>query len=116
MSDTMLHGVLCMPPELWQDTELDKRQRYSRYLAASRRIEDDERAMELLRDAVTWRPIETAPKDGTHVLLFVAEADVKVTGGYWSDHRKCHCWIAGGYMRKSCPPTHWMPLHETPNA
>jgi hypothetical protein len=40
MSDLMLHGVLCMPPELWQDSEIDKRQRYARYLAASRRIED----------------------------------------------------------------------------
>ena len=49
MSDIMLHGVLCMPQELWQDTELDKRQRYSRYVAASRRIEDDEREIERLR-------------------------------------------------------------------
>lgn len=53
MSDTMLHGVLCMPPELWQDTVIDKRQRYSRYLAASRRIEDDEREIERLRAALT---------------------------------------------------------------
>lgn len=43
MSDLMLHGVLCIPHELWQDTELDKLQRYSRYIDASRRIEDDER-------------------------------------------------------------------------
>ena len=49
MSDVMLHGVLCMPPELWQDTEIDKQQRYSRYLAASRRIEDDEREIEKMR-------------------------------------------------------------------
>ena len=49
MSDTMLHVVLCMPPELWDDTELDKRQRYSRYLAASRRIEDDEREIDRLQ-------------------------------------------------------------------
>lgn len=48
MSD-MLHGVLCMPPELWTGTELDKAQRYSRYLQASRRIEDDEREIERLR-------------------------------------------------------------------
>lgn len=57
MSDTMLHGVLCMPPELWQDTELDKRQRYSRYLAASRRIEDDEREIERLRAIVDAKPM-----------------------------------------------------------
>jgi len=52
MSDVMLHGVLCMPPELWQDTEMDKRQRYSRYLQASRRIEDDEREIDRLRAAI----------------------------------------------------------------
>ncbi|MCP4984544.1 MAG: hypothetical protein GY928_00370 [Colwellia sp.] len=38
MSDVMLHGVLRMPPELWQDTEIDKQQRHSRYLEASKRI------------------------------------------------------------------------------
>lgn len=40
MSDLMLHSVLNMPPELWQDTHIDKMQRYSRYMQASRRIED----------------------------------------------------------------------------
>lgn len=45
MSDVMLHGVLNMPPELWGDSELDRRQRYSRYMQASRRIEDLERAL-----------------------------------------------------------------------
>ncbi len=38
MGDVMLHGVLNMPPELWQDTEIDKQQRHSRYLEASKRI------------------------------------------------------------------------------
>jgi len=40
MSDVMLHGVLNMPPELWDNSEVDKLQRYSRYMQASRRIED----------------------------------------------------------------------------
>lgn len=47
MSDMMLHGVLCMPPELWADSDIDRYQRYQRYLQASRRIEDDE--AEILR-------------------------------------------------------------------
>lgn len=69
-----------------------------------------------LRDAVAWRPIATAPKDGTHILLYVGEgAAVNMTGGFWDDHPKCRCWIAGGYMRKRFPPTHWMPLPEAPN-
>lgn len=49
MSDTMLHAVLCIPPELWDDGEVDKIQRYSRYLEASRRIEDDEREISRLQ-------------------------------------------------------------------
>ena len=51
MSDVMLHGVLNMPPELWQDSELDKMQRYSRYRQASRRIEDLNRALIALVDS-----------------------------------------------------------------
>jgi len=39
MSDLMLHGVLNMPPELWDNSEIDKMQRYSRYMEASRKIE-----------------------------------------------------------------------------
>lgn len=52
MSDIMLHAVLRMPPELWQDSELDKQQRYQRYLQASVRIEDDAREIERLRAAI----------------------------------------------------------------
>jgi hypothetical protein len=40
-----------MPPELWQDSELDKMQRYSRYRQASRRIEDLNRALIALVDS-----------------------------------------------------------------
>lgn len=52
MTDAMLHGVLCMPPDLWDDTELDKMQRYSRYVEASRRIEEDEREIAALREKI----------------------------------------------------------------
>ncbi len=39
MSDVTLHGVLNMPPELWQeDWELDKLQRHARYVEASNKI------------------------------------------------------------------------------
>ena len=40
MSEAMLHSVLNMPPELWDNSELDKIQRHSRYMQASRKIED----------------------------------------------------------------------------
>jgi hypothetical protein len=39
MSDTMLHGVLQMPPELWTNDAIDTAHRHSRYLEASKRIE-----------------------------------------------------------------------------
>ena len=48
MSDVMLHGVLNIPPELWIDSDIDKMQRYYRYMEASRRIEDLERALQIL--------------------------------------------------------------------
>ena len=55
MSGTMLHGVLNMPPELWSDTGLDKMQRYSRYMEASRRIEDLEKGLnDLLNDCINF--------------------------------------------------------------
>ena len=39
MSLTMLIGVLRMPPELWDGSELDKFQRHSRYIEAADTIE-----------------------------------------------------------------------------
>jgi hypothetical protein len=39
MSEVMLHGVLNMPPELWNnDSPIDVAQRHSRYVEASKRI------------------------------------------------------------------------------
>jgi len=39
MSEVMLHGVLNMPPELWNnDSPIDVAQRHSRYIEASNRI------------------------------------------------------------------------------
>jgi len=39
MSNTMLIGILKMPPELWRDDELDKVQRHSSYVRAAEMIE-----------------------------------------------------------------------------
>jgi predicted nuclease with TOPRIM domain len=43
MSDVMLHAVLNMPIDLWDDSPLDKGQRHSRYIEASQRIEQLEK-------------------------------------------------------------------------
>ena len=68
-----------------------------------------------------WQPIDTAPKDGTPVLLYLNDADQmqyhalgRILVGHWDDHPRCRCWIAGGYMRRVFPPTHWAPLPEPP--
>lgn len=92
---------------------------------------------EVVREAVAgslWRPIETAPKDGTAILLFGGENDANHTPsvphplsggpvvGLWSTYG----WYEGGgewittffdggmatVAREE--PTHWMPLPEPP--
>lgn len=64
-----------------------------------------------------WNPIETADKDGLHVLLWSPSTFSKVPQfiGYWraSDFEGSEgVWLstAGTLLR----PTHWMPLPEPP--
>jgi hypothetical protein len=60
-----------------------------------------------------WQPIETAPKDGTEVLLFY-ETDMAV--GLFHFRRKL--WVLGYPIEIEDGdiifPTHWMPLPEPP--
>lgn len=58
-----------------------------------------------------WQPIETAPKDGTRVLVadenvWMAVARNWPCNGYWIED-------AASGMRLN-PPTHWMPLPSPP--
>ncbi|MGZ8907296.1 MAG: DUF551 domain-containing protein [Methylobacter sp.] len=71
-----------------------------------------------------WQPIETAPRDGTLVDIWMSGQ--KAPDGY----RQADCWFdgknwchefgregpieAGFYIGDI--PTHWMPLPESPNA
>ena len=75
-----------------------------------------------------WQPIETAPKDGTVVLLY--KPDERMVGeymlaGYWGQWPGINdCWIAcdgkpQGYLSGVTGtyqghPTHWMPLPNPP--
>jgi hypothetical protein len=84
-------------------------------------------------DSCPWQPIETAPKDGTPILLWADDArieaysdhpkwgrvafDYKPTPpcpfvGFWS--RKNY-WQLAHYTAFDYVPTHWMPLPEPPN-
>jgi len=63
-----------------------------------------------------WQPIETAPKDGTRVLLVEAEQPTGVSTGWWTmagwrDFGDIGCSGLADYS-----PTHWMPLPAPPRA
>lgn len=70
-----------------------------------------------------WQPIETAPKDGTVVLLFVPESTdtdgVRVGffsywaayGDWYGDESASHS-LSNLYGK----PTHWMPLPAPPTS
>ena len=62
---------------------------------------------------IEWFPIETAPKDGTLVLLYTPMMRVTINGGYWDNHPKCKYWIAGGYIQYP-EPEWWAPLPMPP--
>ena len=62
-----------------------------------------------------WQPIETAPKDGTYILLIGTQAGlpdkrwIAPVTGHWSTNRTWHC---DSFNLNN--PTHWMPLPEPP--
>lgn len=73
-----------------------------------------------------WQPIETAPKDGTRVLLWIEWSDVPVVGEFshdrwWADteHHEVSCgaYCYGGSVSsdKNMKPTHWHPLPLPPD-
>lgn len=61
-----------------------------------------------------WQPIETAPKDGHHILLYRPEIQFV---GYWpfaASVGEFWCINAPGMPYMNPPPTHWMPLLPPP--
>lgn len=74
-----------------------------------------------------WQRIETAPKDGTQVLLYCRHDgwDEIEIGSFRNDDNDRDgddpCWLDNSYDDFSCgyascplEPTHWMPLPEPP--
>ena len=68
-----------------------------------------------------WQPIDTAPKDGTSILVFIPDAvapfgDQIDIVRYGSDGASglawCHARCVDGL--ESGNPTHWMPLPDAP--
>ena len=79
----------------------------------------------MLRNLVEWKPIETAPKDGYSVLLAMTlnefrpelgEKSLSVDKCYWSDAEKGWDGYATSIRLGRLTPTHWMPLPSHPLA
>lgn len=71
-----------------------------------------------LNDQPVWRPMETAPKDGTDIFAYVDECRTLVHWGKVS-HLPIYGWIdlvGDPEDRDLCNPTHWMPLPSPPNS
>jgi hypothetical protein len=62
-----------------------------------------------------WQPIETAPKDGTEILIAWGD---KVTFSYWLDNSKTshpwQGWKLPSMFPVSGKPSHWMPIPKIP--
>ena len=66
---------------------------------------------------IEWQPIETAPKDGTDILVMTGETMhvvrwINIHGDfdYWAVDDNKH----GPFTLRGKAPTHWLPLPETP--
>jgi hypothetical protein len=67
------------------------------------------------REAKAWRPIETAPRDGTEVLMWWP---------YWSKHPERGAFKSGRWetmaalsaMDDDIGPTHWLPIPSPPES
>lgn len=67
---------------------------------------------------MTWQPIETAPKDGTWLLLGQfsdSDTDDYCHGvAHWHDGGWTDGYQPDWYWRGAFEPTHWQPLPEPP--
>ncbi len=69
-----------------------------------------------VREALEWRPIETAPRDGTRVIL--VWGGESINGFFLNNSQSLRPW-AGWRTESMVPapigqPTHWMPLPPPP--
>jgi len=63
-----------------------------------------------------WQPIETAPKDGTPILVGPTKRMGICVASYDKDDDGLHRWLVDSLHGQSniYTPTHWMPLPEPP--
>lgn len=64
-----------------------------------------------LRQRLTWKPIVSAPKDGSHILLFAKENGVIVIG-FWGQYTNLWCAYGIGALDYLQRATHWLEIPE----
>lgn len=64
-------------------------------------------------EAMEWQPIETAPKDGSTVMVSSSNEEVCLARCY-KISKKRFKWFAFIPVKHPFRPTHWMPLPEPP--
>jgi len=68
----------------------------------------------ILSATENWQPIETAPKDGTYVLVYGYRSHVDGSVMHVVRWTKGDGWAADGDDLGEQKPTHWMPLPPPP--
>jgi hypothetical protein len=75
---------------------------------------DYEAELVALRARSEWRPIETAPKDGTDVLVYCGPDDDPMWGiASWDEDAGWVMWWDTG-MKGHTWPSYWIPLPASP--
>lgn len=72
---------------------------------------------------MSWQPIETAPKDGTHIDLWakcwIPDTDTfiysRIPNSYWRKADSQGGWKASWAVGRDWHPTHWMPIPPGPD-
>ena len=81
------------------------------------KLADENERLKADAERIEWQPIETAPKDGTDILVMTGETMhvvrwINIHGDfdYWAVDDNKH----GPFTLRGKAPTHWMPLPEPP--
>jgi hypothetical protein len=123
MVDSVCHGLSDAEAAAWVNELVDHFERLTqerdtalRDLAISRAATDKTRveADAVMGQIPRWREIESAPKDGTSIL--VATKDQGLVLAYWCDEIVGEeMWLcADSHEDEEVHPTHWQPLPEAP--
>lgn len=115
MTDEELVKRLRLLNEVDANVAADRIEALTEQLAAAKRDAKEAEAYAAeLEQRTKWQPIETAPRDGTSILVFTELGVFEATFvSYWefavANYHGCLCCSGRGDN-----PTHWMPLPEPP--